>query len=771
MVINMKNVYQIFEFDFIKEEIKKYAKGVIAKENIENLKMFSDVGELKNELSYLKQMISYTNKYRSIFINQHEDITDELTKITKGGTGSVVFFYRLSSLLENVSMIKNESVRDDGYPLIMNLIDKLTSLNSLKKQIDFIITRDLKVSDNASSELLRIRKTLRNEEQGQSKIINSLVSKYKDILNNEGYTIKNSSYVLPVKSSYKNSVSGLIIDESDSGLTVFIEPKEILESNNKIARLKEKEIEEISRILKELSEFSIKFYTEILTNQEIVARLDFLLAKANYALEEKCEVASIIDERVLWLKNVRHPLIDKNKVVANSFFLDRQKIMVISGPNAGGKTVCLKSIGLMVMMNQCGLALPTSESASLCFFDNIYVDMGDNQSLIDNLSTFSGHIKNLKEIIENVTSQSLVILDELGTGTSPLEGEALGVGVISYLHELGCFGIFTSHYEGLKNFALENDYILNASMAFDEKNIAPTYHLRLGVAGKSYGIELSNRMGLNPRIIDISLSYLNNKKKNDKEIKLALLNQKLEENEYLRMQLIKQEEELENKKNILNHQIDQYKKMKNQIYLEGEKEKVKLVEEAKEKIDEIVKEFQLSASLKLHEKINAKKSLDNLIASDDEEEEKKEDNFNINDYVRVIDSDISGKLIRIKGSQGVILTDQGMNLNIKLSQIEKYKKIKKQFRQSDSLFKNSKIVKLECNLIGLRVEEALTQLDKYLDDAIVARYKEIRIIHGSGTGALRTAVHEYLNRRKEIKSYRLGGLGEGGVGATVVYFK
>ena len=765
----MKDIYQCFEFNIVKKNLEKYAKGEIALRRIRELEMFSSEEELTNELRYLNEMISYTLKYRSLDIFPHKDIFLTLSSLEKEGVGNIAFFYQVSFLLENVDQIKEESSKDDNYPLIMKEINDLIFIPSLKSQIDRVITKDLQISDNASSTLRDIRRSLRNEEQGQSKIISSLMNKYKDILNSEKFTMRDSSYVLPVKSSYKNSVSGLVIDESDSGLTVFIESSEILESNNKIIRLKEKEQEEIKRILKELSLLCAKYVNEIKLDLEIISYLDFLLAKANYAIELKCEVASLTNERVILLKNARHPLIDQNKVVSNSFFLDKQKIMLISGPNAGGKTVCLKVIGLMIIMNQCGLALPV-EKATLCFFDNVFVDMGDNQSLQDNLSTFSGHVKNLKEILENVTSSSIVIFDELGTGTSPLEGEALGVGVISYINSLGCFGIFTSHYEGLKTFALENDYILNASMAFDEEKIEPTYHLRLGVAGKSYGLELSQRMGVDERVIAISKNYLEEKKKTDKEITLALLNQKLEENEAIKMDLIRKEKELEEKNLSLEKEINKYKKMNNQIFLDSEKEKEKLIEQAKEEISTIVEEFKKNSSNKLHEVIGVKKRLDDLKQEEDEEEEEKKA-INLNDYVRIIDSDIAGKVVRIKGENISIITEQGMSLNVKSSQVEKYKKAPKKKERYSSLFKTTKQVKLECNLIGLRVEEALLELDKYIDDALVAHYKEVRIIHGSGTGRLRSAVHDYLNKRKEIKSYRLGGLGEGGVGATVVSFK
>ena len=307
-------------------------------------------------------------------------------------------------------------------------------------------------------------------------------------------------------------------------------------------------------------------------------------------------------------------------------------------------------------------------------------------------------------------------------------------------------------------------------MAFDEERIEPTYHLRLGVAGKSYGLELSQRMGVKEEVLSISKNYLEEKKKSDKEVTLALLNQKLEENEAIKMDLVRKEKEIENKNLLLEKEINKYKKMNNQIFLDREKEKEKLIEKAKEEIDSIVNEYKNNSSNKLHEVIGVKKKLDDLISEEDEEEEETK-NINVNDFVRIIDSDIAGKVVRIKGDNLSLVTEQGVNLNVKSNQVEKYKKSATKKVRSTSLFKTSKVVKLECNLIGLRVEEALSELDKYIDDALVAHYKEVRIIHGSGTGRLRSAVHDYLNKRKEIKSYRLGGLGEGGVGATVVYFK
>ena len=767
----MKNIYSTLEFDIVKKQIEQYAKTERALRLIRELQMFDDEEELKDELGYLDEMISYTVKYRALSIYPHNDIYVQIKGLEKDSIGSIELFYQVSSLLGNIEEIKEASPKDDKYPRIMALISSMVEIPSLKNQIDRIITPSLEVSDNASSALRTIRNQIRNEQNSQSKIIGSLLSRYKDVLNSDKYTFRDEAYVLPVKATNKNSVSGIVVDESDSGLTVFIEPTEILESNSKIARLKEKEFEEIQKILAELSSYTIRYSTEILLDLDLISKIDFLLAKAHYALEINGEVASLTDERKIMLKNARHPLIDKKKVVANSFFLDKEKIMVISGPNAGGKTVALKVIGLLVLMNQCGLALPTSEKATLCYFDNIYVDMGDNQSLLDNLSTFSGHIKNLTEIIDSITDKSLVILDELGTGTSPLEGEALGVGVIEHLHELGCFGIFTSHYEGLKNFALEHDYILNASMAFDEENISPTYHLRLGVAGKSYGIALATRMNLNHDVLSKAQVYLDEKVKTDKDITLQALNQKLEENEGIRYELLKAQEEIEKQKHHLDNEIEKYKRLENKIFLDSEKKKDELIKDAKEQIDAIVEEMKQKENFKLHEVIGAKKKLDDL-SSKEEDEEEVTITINVGDNVRMIDSDISGKVIKLKGENVTILTDRGMNLNVKLNQLEHYvPKAKKKQNMFVSGFRTMKSVPLECNIVGEYVEEGIQIVDKYLDDCVSVHYKECRIIHGHGTGKLREAVHKYLDTRKDIKSYRLGGMGEGGVGATVVYFK
>ncbi len=767
----MKDIYETFEFNEIIKMIEPYAKTEIGLSSIRNLKMFTDVSLLNDELSHLEEIISYTQKYRNLKIYPHKDISTYISLIKKGGRGNIEFFYQVHQYLENAKELIDETVKDINYPYLNTLISSLNDLENLKYRIEKVINKDLTISDNASSSLREIRKQLKNEIASQSKIMNSLMIKYKDYLNDEHVALRNANYTLSIKQTYKNKVDGVVVDESTSGNTAFIEPLEIIVSNNKIQRLKEKEKEEIDRILDELTASSYNNIDDIKVDQDVITYLDFLLAKGNFALDNNYLVPQIVSEKKISFIGARHPLIDKEKVVKNDFVLNKEKIMIITGPNAGGKTVALKVIGLLVMMAESGLALPTTKRGELSFFDHVYVDMGDSQSLIDNLSTFSGHIKNLKEIVSLIDDSSLVIFDELGSGTSPLDGEALAIASIKYIHQKNAFGIITSHFDGVKTFALENDYILNASMAFDEENITPTYRLRLGVAGKSYGLEMAYRLGLNQTILLDASNYLEEKRKSDKEITLKMLQKKLEENEQIQFELKEKEDLLNKKLNSLEAQKQELQRQIDRVKDNAEEEKEKLVKEAKEKIEKTYEEFTSQENKKLHQVIKAKKDLDDLL--DDE------DNFNeatfvpsIGDFVRATSYGVIGKVIRIKGDNITLITNGGMNITAKVNELTKVSKAqepkKKVYTPS---YKLDKKVPLECNIVGFHIEEGIREIDKYLDDAITAHYSEVRLIHGSGTGKLRTAVHEYLNKRKDIKSYRLGGLGEGGVGATVVTLK
>ena len=768
----MKNIYSTFEFNLIKERLLKHATVELAKKYVEDLSMFDSKEELEDSLTYLNEGIRYANKYGRLNIYYHPNLIPNLVSIKKGGIGSKEFFYQVGYLLENIKLIKEEFKESEVFVLIDEIVKSLNSLDQVKARIDRVISPSLDILDSASPNLYRIRTKILRLESSISSLSRQLVDKYRNYLSDGHGALKNGIFTLMVKSTYKNRVQGIVHATSDTGQTLFIQPQELIEVYNEIASLKEEELQEIQIILKELSLFISKYDRELLVNNLNIARLDFIFAKATFAISYNGEIAKISNEKKILLKSAAHPLIDPKKVVRNDFIMEKEKMMVITGPNAGGKTVALKVVGLLVIMHQCGLALPIKEGGELAFFDNIFADIGDNQSIIDNLSTFSSHIVNIQDILSKVDSHSLVIIDELGSGTSPLDGEAIGLGVIDYLLNKNCFSMISSHYEALKTYALENDDILCASMIFDEKEIRPTYQLLLHVASSSYGIEVAERFGLNNEVISRAKKYLEERKLSDKEIRLEVLNAQINEVEKLKKMLLLKEEELQKEQEKLRVEIQKNRDLRNEIIQNAEDEKRLLVEKAKEEMDEIFKEFKSLENVKLHQLIDAKKKLENNPNLNDEEDE--EDIVcNIGDSVEVIASKARGKVTRLDKNRATILLDGGLTLQVKLNQIRKVTVVKpnKKKTYTPDIISNMKRVSTECNVIGMTVKEAIEVISKYLDDCTVVHYKQCRIIHGCGTGKLRSGVHEYLKKCPYVESYRLGGMGEGGVGATVVTLK
>lgn len=768
----MKDIYEIFQFSLIKEKLKEYAMTEIAKEKINSLVMFDNANELQTSLDYLKEGIFYCYKYSRPTIRYLKNLIPELIALKKGASGTLDFFFNISSMLENISLLKEEFKESENFPLLNEKISNLKELKIVKNNIDKVVSPTLDVLDSASPKLLGIRRKLLQLENSITSLSHSLIIKYANYLSEPRGAIKNGVFTLMVKSSYKNRIPGIVHATSDTGLTVFIEPQEIIEVYNNISSLKEEEREEIFNILKNLSSFITNYYVELYDNIDNITSLDFIFAKATYGISYHGEIAKISNDKVIKLEYAAHPFIDPKKVVRNNFIIDKQKMMIITGPNAGGKTVALKVIGLLVVMHQSGLALPIKEGGELYFFKKVFADIGDNQSVLDNLSTFSSHIIAINEILKNADNSSLVIIDELGSGTSPLDGEALGLGIIDYLLEKDCFTLISSHYEGIKSYALENENILCASMIFDEKEIKPTYRLRLHVASSSYGVEVAYRLGLVNKVIERAKKYITDKKNNDKDIKLEFLNKTIADNELLKQELLDKMKELELKSHQLEQEKEKNKEIRHKILSEAEFEKQKIIEEAKEEIEQIFVNFKNLENKKLHEVIAAKRMIDEKCLNEDEEDYE-DAVVKINDIVEIIASKSRGKVIRIDKNRVTIVTDSGLSIQTKLNAIRKCEivKTKKVRNYTPDLIASMKRVSTECNVIGLTVKEAIEIISKYLDDCVSVHYKQVRIIHGSGTGRLRTGVHNYLKNSPYVESFRLGGGGEGGVGATVVTLK
>ena len=719
-------------------------------------------------------MMNLIVRFGTLPIINSSDLAIKIGFAKKGGILTPKDLNDIAEDIETSSKVISFVKKCEGnYENIKDFIKDFNVLNHLSNSIKGVISPSLTIYDNASSKLKSIRTKIVSTQQELTARINSLVRTYSSILSDGNITLRNDHFVLPVKTTEKNKIQGIIHDVSNTGETTFIEPNSIVELNNKIYVLKLEEQEEIKRILLELTKEVLSYENEILTNNQMLGYLDFVQAKSLYGNDIDGYVATLEKEQQIHLIGAKHPLLNKDTCIPNSFELNKDhRIMIITGPNAGGKTVALKTVGLLILMNQCGLPLPTSKKPILSIFNNIFLDVGDNQSIQDNLSTFSAHITNIARIVKNIGGKDIVLIDELGTGTSPNEGEALAISVINEILFKNSFGIISSHFEGVKILAMQNDNIINASALFDEEKLLPTYKIKVGMPGKSYGVDVASRLGMPEHIIDNAKNYLANHQEQNldnainKLEKQFILNEKLSEELNAKLKNI-EAKEIESNKILAN--ID---KIKEEAMLEAEEQKEELLKKARIEIDSILKELKEN-EIKLHTITAAKKALENLETEEIEVDSPNQE-VEINDYVKIKDTNMQGKIIRKVKNNITVITQEGLSINTTTNKVIKTmapaKKVAPRMTKGDQMiFKQS--VPLELNVIGLHVDEALEKVEKYLDTCLARKIKSCRLIHGSGTGALRSAIHNYLKTLKSVDSFRLGGAGEGGVGATVVTFK
>ncbi|MCH5172073.1 MAG: endonuclease MutS2 [Erysipelotrichales bacterium] len=770
----MQSVYESLEFSKVLEKVNEYTRTDIGKNLVSNIKLFNDQNSLQLELDKLNEMISLILRFNELPVDNSSNLLDIINHAYKVG---ILTIYDLEKVAFDVLMVdkilKKFSTIEEHFPKLKDVIEEMKSLSYIEQEIHGVISSNLTIFDDATPNLKKIRRQIVTLESDVSLKVKNLARNYQDYLSDNTVTIRNGHYVIPVKTTYKFKIEGIIHDTSDSGNTVFIEPSVIVELNNKIASLRIEEQDEIAKILRRLTEVVLKEKDAIIKNNAIIGYLDFLASKAKYAINEDGVVASISEERVLSLKRARHPLISKDTIVPNDFYLDTQKhIIIISGPNAGGKSVALKTVGLLTIMHQSGLPILALPSATIPFFKRIQIDIGDQQSLNDSLSTFSAHMSNIIDCTRKMGSKDLIIIDELGTGTDPQEGEALAKSLIDFIHFKHAFGIISSHFMGVKTYALDKDYVNNASMIFDEDNFAPTYKMRLGVPGKSYGMEVALRLGMEQSIIDKARKYLKEDNVNLFSTSLSKLDEIVHKYEVLEKENIELQNRLSKKEKELDKISEDLRKRKENLLRDVNDEKDEIISNARKEIEDILHALNKD-DLKMHEVIEAKAKLDEL-ESVEVKRKNSHEIFNVSDYVLLEDMNLEGSIIRIVGAKITVQTNIG-NIVVTKDDITKISKPTKKIKNEKMTYIDraivSRSVPLELNIIGKHVEEAMNDVIKYLDDVVIKGYESVRIIHGSGTGALRKAVHEYLDKQKFVKSYRLGGMGEGGVGATVVYLK
>ena len=765
----MQDIYTTFEYEKILASISEFSKSEIGKDKVLSLKMLSSLEEVKQSLEELQEIMEIIFRFGPLPINSSVDTLKLIEMAKKTGLLSPRDLYLIANdVITSKDLILYRHKINLNYPYLNTKIEKFVDLSNLEREIRKVVTNSLTVDDHASDKLFEIRSKIKKAENSLNSKAASLAYTYSQYLSDENATIRDGHFVLPVKTAYKNKVLGAIYDVSDTGNTTFIEPLEIITLNNEITSLHIEENEEVRRILKMLTNLVILQEGEIINNNLIIGELDFVSSKAQYALQENDIIASIKDEQYLDLKSARHPLIDPRKVVANSYHADEEKrLVVISGPNAGGKTVSLKTIGLIVLMNQCGLAVPALK-AELGYFKNIYIDIGDNQSLSDNLSTFSAHMTQIGEITRAVRGKDLVLIDELGTGTDPREGEALAIAVSKHLINSHALCFISSHFSGLKEFALTNPVIENSSMLFDEENLSPTYRFKLGAPGKSYGMEVAERYGVSSKIIEEAKVYLSQTSSSATDELISSLQKKVENASKIEEQLKKDKEEFDKAYKQLQNDQKVLKERREKLLESVKEEKQEMLDETKEELSNIIK-LMSKGNLSLNEVISLKKQVEEL--EDKEETEVFDEKIEVGDVVSIPSLELYGKVDRINGSKAHFVSETGISLEVELNRLHKVEKSEKRavHKVSKPVELDITSVPLELNIIGMRTDEGKEALMMYLDKCRYKHMSKVRIIHGFGSGALRKMVHAYLSSQKDL-TFKLADGYEGGGGATVVTF-
>ena len=768
----MPTIYEVLEFGQIRKEIAAFAQSDIGRETSSNLVMLSK-GELKNELAILDEMMVLNLRYGRLPMMSSTNLSQKVEYAFKGGTLTAEDLEAIAhDVIITGKIVLSIRKREEKFPLLNDKIRQFKSLEQLEAAIHRVVGPDLGILNSASKKLASIRKSITETERKMTIRFQSAIESLRDYMTEAVATIRNGHFVLPIKTAHKGKVSGVIHDISDTGMTTFIEPDWAVESNNAVYVLKIEEREEIQRLLKELSILVAAHGHEVLANNHTIGYLDFVQAKALYAISLDGKIAELSEERAIDIKQARHPLINRQVVVANDFtFDDSLRISVISGPNAGGKTVALKTLGLMVLMNQCGLAIPTIKPAKMAYFNHIYADIGDNQSLASNLSTFSGHIKNLAEIAALVDSDDLVLLDEIGTGTSPLEGEALAISYLEFLRDIGTFVFCSSHYDGLKDYALNKDGVTNASVLFDEQKMTPTYVLKQGVPGRSYGLEMAARYDLAKPIIDEAHNILKSHGHEQSISALGNLQKLISENEIKAHLLENEVKRMQNFERTLQERQQKLDQQRQNLLEDVSDAKQEILARAEKEIDEIFALLR-NPDIKMHEVIEAKGKIKKLKEDETDVVLSENGDIEVGSYVAITDLGITGKIEKISGNRLFIVSPDGLKITSTREKVHLVgapapEKVEKTFIAPQIVSD----VKLELNVIGLRVDEALEEVARYLDGVRLKHFSQVRIIHGFGTGALKRAIHDYLSKCDFIKSYRPGDQHEGAGGATVVIMK
>ena len=765
------------EFDKIIEKLTTYCKTYIGKENVANLLPTFNQYKVTNLLELTNEATSLIYRKGNCPLSDLPNIEISIKNLESSATLSISALLNIARFLKISREVKEYfSSGDDidlsSYQKLSDIFEAIYTNKSVEEKIYSVILDENTIADNASSKLSSIRRQAKKLEQEIRDKLNSFIhsSTYSKYIMEPIITIRENRYVLPIKEEYKSQVKGFIHDVSSSGSTVFIEPISVFDLNSEISNLKIEEEIEIERILAELSSMLYDYTESMKSNISTLGDLDLVFAKASYSLDIDGICPKINDEKFVDFKSARHPLIDKNVVVPIDISIGNDySCLVITGPNTGGKTVALKTTGLLLIMAYSGIYIPAKEGSSIYVFDNIFVDIGDEQSIQENLSTFSSHISNIVEITNNVTSNSLVLVDELGSGTDPIEGANLAISILEYLFKANAITICTTHYQELKNYCLTHKGFQNASFEFDLDNLKPTYKLLIGIPGKSNAFAISKKLGLNEEILKSASSLMKSQDVSIEELMKNIYDSKLAI-EKEKEEIEKNSNQIEALRKSLEIQNSNQKEKQDKLLDKARNEAKQILQSAKDEANSVIRKLNnlgkndLTSANNLRNELNDKlKELNSNTA---------DDGINLESLLE-LNNKFSLKSSKIdsnskKGSTHSSNSTKGSFNNVVSNN-------KTSSHSSVTFAKNSTFkaqnISSEINVIGQTVDEAIFVIDKYLDDCAITKLSPVRIVHGKGTGKLREGIHKFLRTNPHVKSFRLGTFGEGEMGVTVVELK
>lgn len=790
-----QKVLRTLEYNKIVERLAEYAFGADTKERCLSLLPSTSLSEITNAQQQTKDAMNRSLKKGRLDCSGIKPLSSAIRRVEIGGTMNIEELLGLCKLLETARRVKAYGRKErEDFPSdsLSELFDGLEPLSPLCDEIRRCIISVDEISDDASSNLKSIRRSIRSTGDRIHAQLNQMLNNQnvRNCLQDFVITMRNGRYCLPVKAEAKSQITGMVHDQSSSGSTLFIEPMAVVNLNNELKELSIKEQDEIAVILATLSAKAGEYIPAIETDYQLLTELDFIFAKAAYALEYNGITPHFNTERKIRILKGRHPLLDAKKVVPIDISLGSDfDQLVITGPNTGGKTVSLKTVGLLTLMGQAGLPIPSGDRSELAVFDDIFADIGDEQSIEQNLSTFSSHMTNIIHILKEANEHSLVLFDELCAGTDPTEGAALAVSILSYFHSRGIRTMATTHYSEIKIYALTTSGIENACCEFDVETLSPTYRLLIGIPGKSNAFAISKKLGLSDTLIEDARTRISSNEQNFEDLlsdleasRITIEKEQAEINRY-KSEIAALKQQLKNKQEKLDESRDA-------ILRKAKEEANQILQEAKDTADEAIRNFNKYGTTRpsIQEMEKQRTNIREKMAANEKKSSKGKDTaiynpkvpkkLRIGDSVKVLSMNLTGTVHSLPNAKGDLFVQMGIlrsQVNIKdLVLIEDAAPGSKKYAKTGAgklKMSKSASVSTEINLIGKTVDEAIALLDKYLDDAYLAHLPSVRIVHGKGTGALRSAVQSHLKRQSYIKSFHLGEFGEGDAGVTIAEFK